>query len=301
MPVVTLYRHGVSMGVAPMSNQHPRAKRDIVVGWSAGAARRNLRFLYSIDERFLTGEGWALTLTVRDCPASPDLWHRLIRDYFRQLGRLLSSLGHSLIRYHYVTEWQGRGVPHLHGAVYFSDGAGAAINLPNVLTSVWEGYAAPFGARRRGQYVIPITGAVAWFQYVSKHAARGIRHYQRSAANIPESWREGTGRMWGKGGDWPIKEPLRLGVDSRGYHVLRRWARAWRVADARAEIPSLFAALKNPHAYLSAKRRLVSARGCLRCSDLHLSPVRGVSEWIPEHLMLRMIQRLSLDGYQVES
>lgn len=291
-----------------MSNQHPRAKRDIVVGWSAGAARRNLRFLYSIDERLLTGEGWALTLTVRDCPPSPDLWHRLIRDYFRQLGRILSSCGHSLLRYHYVTEWQGRGVPHLHGAVYVSDGAGVAINLPNALTSVWEGYAAPFGAGRRGQHVIPITGAVAWFQYVSKHAARGIRHYQRSAANIPDSWREGTGRMWGKGGDWPIKQPLRLGVDSRGYHVLRRWARSWRKADARASHAKLRRDLLDGRAksvstarWRESLGRIESARTMLRCPDPNLSAVRGISEWIGENLLLRMIERLALDGYRVES
>ena len=49
MPVVTLYRHGVSMGVPPMTSTHKRAKRDVVTGWSAGATRRNLRFLYSID------------------------------------------------------------------------------------------------------------------------------------------------------------------------------------------------------------------------------------------------------------
>jgi hypothetical protein len=107
--------------------------------------------------------------------------------------------------------------------------------------------------------------------------------------------------MWGKGGSWPIKDPLRLDVDNRGYHVLRRWARAWRVADARAEIPSLWNAIKRPDQYLSAKRRLVSARGCLRCPDPHLSAVRGVSEWIGENLLLRMIQRLSLDGYRVQS
>ena len=284
-----------------MSNHHPRAKRDIVVGWSAGAARRNLRFLYSIDERDLTGEGWALTLTVRDCPPSPEVWHRLVRDYFQQLGRVLARCGHSLIRYHYVTEWQRRGVPHLHGAVYISDGAGAAINLPNFLKGVWEGYAAPYGVNLKAQYVLPITGALGWFQYVSKHAARGIRHYQRAADNIPACWRSGTGRMWGKGGSWPIKDPLRLDVDNRGYHVLRRWARAWRVADARAEIPSLWNAIKRPNQYLSAKRRLVSARGCLRCPDPHLSAVRGVSEWISDGLMLSMIRRLSLDGYRVES
>ena len=254
-----------------MSNQHPRVKRDIVVGWSAGAARRNLRFLYSIDERELTGEGLALTLTVRDCPPSPESWHLLVRDYFRQVGRVLARGGHALLRYHYVTEWQRRGVPHLHGAVYVSDGAGASVNLPNVLKGVWEGYAAPYGVNLKAQYVLPITGVLGWFQYVSKHAARGIRHYQRSAANIPDSWRKGTGRMWGKGGAWAIMTLcastwITMAITSCG---------AGRVPGALLMLGLRFRtlnAIKRPDQYLSAKRRLVSARGCLRCPDPHLSP-----------------------------
>lgn len=285
-----------------MHNHHPRAKRDIVIGWSSGAARRNLRWLYAVDERELTGEGWAITLTVRDCPASPELWHRLIRDYYRKVGSVLAYAGCTLLRYHYVTEWQRRGVPHLHGMIYVSEGTGAKMTLPHILRSLWLGYAAPYGAHINAQYATPITGVLGWLQYVAKHAARGIQHYQRASANIPVGWRKGgTGRMWGKGGLWPIKEPLRLDVDSRGYHVLRRWARSWRIADARAAIPSPCAMLRNPTQYVLAKRRLVSARGCLRCADPDLSAVRGMSEWIPDDLMLRMFARLSADGYQIES
>ena len=51
-----------------MKNDHMRAKRGEVGGWSEGAARRNVRFLYGIEERELHGDGFAVTLTVRDCP-----------------------------------------------------------------------------------------------------------------------------------------------------------------------------------------------------------------------------------------
>lgn len=184
-------------GVAPMQNPSCRAPRDVIVGWSSGAARRNLHFLQSIDERRLTGIGWALTLTVRDCPESPELWHRLVRDYFQQVGRALGTFGLKLDRYHYVTEWQKRGVPHLHGAVYIS---GEFLNAPGFLKRTWLQYAGRYGASSLGQYVLPVAGAVGWFQYVSKHAARGIKHYQRSSKAIPDAWQSGTGRMWGKGG-----------------------------------------------------------------------------------------------------
>ena len=46
----------------------------------------------------------------------------------------------------------------------------------------------------------------------------------------------------------------------------------------------------------SARRRVVSARHCLRSSDRYLSEVRGVSEWIPETLMQRMVACLSGEG-----
>ena len=73
MPVLTEYRHGMSMGIPPGRNTHVRAKRDTVEGWSDSSTRRNTRFLYSVDERKLTGHGFALSLT----PGLPPLCRRL--------------------------------------------------------------------------------------------------------------------------------------------------------------------------------------------------------------------------------
>lgn len=301
MPVVTVYRHGVTMGVAPMTNNHPRAKRDIVVGWSPGAARRNLQFLYSIDERELTGEGFAFTLTVRNCPPTPHDWHYAVNQYFKALIRLFNIDGKELLRYHYVTEWQRRGVPHLHGCLYVSEGTSKRFDMDNILKGIWRGYCSQFGVSPNAQYILAINGAVGWFQYLSKHAARGIRHYQRSAGSIPEFWRTGTGRMWGKGGEWKLKEPIRWDVSSRGYHVLRRWARSWRKADARSELERAISRLpRNPQNVVSAKRRIKSARGAIRCSDRELSKVRGISDWIPDNMIQQMLKRLEQDGYRIE-
>ncbi len=285
-----------------MVGNHERAKRGEVKGWTAGAVRRNIAFLRSIDERGLTGEGWALTLTVRDCPPSHDAWHQAVELYLQQVKRLMGT-----IRVHWVTEWQRRGVPHLHGAIWFPDGTGDRFAIVNMLVRLWVGYSASFGTGEKGQMVKPIDGALGWFQYVSKHAARGVKHYQRAADNIPQGWIK-TGRMWSKGGDWPTREPVKLNLDNRGYHVLRRWARSWRKAEARAAHAKLRRSLlefrvksiSSAH-WRESLGRIKSARTMLRCPDLKLSGVRGISEWISENLLLRMIQRLALDGYRVES
>lgn len=299
MPVVTVYRHGATAGIATVGNRNP-PKRGEVKGWTAGAVRRNLAFLRSIDERALSGEGWALTLTVRDCPPSHAEWHRAVELYLQQVKRIMGT-----VRVHWVTEWQRRGVPHLHGAIWFPEGTGERFAVVGMLVKLWMPYAASFGAGEKGQMVKLIDGVLGWFQYVSKHAARGVKHYQRASESIPQGWTK-TGRMWSKGGDWPTKEPVKLNLDNRGYHVLRRWARSWRKADARAAHAKLFrdlveGRLKSAAPWRESLGRIKSARTMLRCPDPTLSGVRGISEWISEDIILRMIQRLALDGFSVES
>lgn len=300
MPVLTVYRHGVTAGVSPMAKSHPPALRGDVNGWSAGAVRRNLKFLYSIDERGLTGRGYALTLTVRNCPPSHEDWRRVVKNYLQQISRTLRT-----VRAHWVTEWQRRGVPHLHAAVWLPDDA---TDPSQEMVRLWLHYAAAYSPGTKGQMVKPINGPVGWFQYVSKHAARGLQHYQRAAANMPTQWAK-SGRMWGTGGDWPIREPVKLMLSNRGYHVLRRWARSWRVADARARHADTRRKLNDEgridqpllRAYLETRRRIHSARTMLRCPDPQLSRVRGISEWIDESQILRMISQLHHYGYPVDS
>lgn len=302
MPVVSVYRHGVTAGIAPVSN-HKRAKRGEIHGWSPGAVRRSLKFLYSIDERGLTGEGWAFTLTVRDCPPSPEAFYLAIKAWLKQVGRLMGT-----VRVHWVIEWQRRGVPHLHGAIWFPDGTESGYHVENILTKLWMAYAAAFGAGDRGQLVKPINGPIGWFQYVSKHAARGAKHYQRSSENIPQAWHK-TGRMWSHGGSWPIKEPVKVGIENRAYYALRRMARAWRRADARASYVKARATVgdsgqpapRSLQILAEARHRIISARTMLRCNKPEIARFRGISEWISEDLSLLMIRRLHQSGYSVTS
>lgn len=263
MRTLSVYLHGVTMGTAPRTTPESPEKRGECQGWSASATRRNVAFLRSIPRDSLTGCGEAFTLTLRDCPESFEAWAEM-RDLL--LKRLFYS---GAVRVHWVTEWQRRGVPHLHGCIWWpagSDHRGAVMYH-------WHQLAGKYGVSPKAQTCKPITDAVGWFQYCAKHAARGVKHYQRDSANIPEGWQK-TGRMWGYRGEWDIQDPTRLIVDDETFYRLRRLARGWRIADARAS-GDVF--------------RLVTARGMLRCHKPTLSNVRGVSEWIPQDLYLAML------------
>jgi hypothetical protein len=281
VPVISLYRHGVTGGVPPMKNNHDRAIRGEVGGWSDGATRRNTQFLYSVMEPELSGSGYAVTLTLRDCPPDSDAWHRLRRAWEARMRRA------GMIRLHWVTEWQRRGCPHMHGAVWFPPDVPASVVRARAIDA-WLTLSAAYGSGSRGQDVHVITGAVGWFQYVSKHAARGVKHYQRSSENVPDAWKLKTGRMWGKVGDWPVREKIRLNVQDQhgdgGWFAYRRLVRGWRVADARAA---------------GDQRRVYLAKRMLTCNEAKLSRVRGVSEWIPQEVTLSMLANLAVRGYAI--
>jgi hypothetical protein len=95
----------------------------------------------------------------------------------------------------------------------------------------WREVASEYRPGLLGQRVTPITGPVGWLKYLSKHAARGVRHYQRQGT--PAGW-ERTGRLWGKSGGWPEVEPLRLQLTTRQGHQLRRLVKRYAIAQARA-------------------------------------------------------------------
>jgi hypothetical protein len=289
MPTLSLYRHGATMGKGNPSAVPP--VRTEVVGWSAHAIRRNLLFLYSVDERRLEGlSGLALTLTVRECPPSPKDWQRA-RDAF------LACLRRSgVVLVHWVTEWQRRGVPHLHLAAYWSPDRPS---VPRDLVAAWLRISAPYGPRARGQHSHAIYDVLGWNQYVSKHAARGLHHYQRHPENVPQAWQgRSTGRMWGKLGDWPLVEPDRFELDQAGFWRFRRVVRSWRRADARRSIQVRG---MPPGVLVVDSRRMRSARRMLRCPVERLSAVRGISEWMPSSLASRVLRWVSDSGASVLS
>lgn len=275
MRTMKVYLHGVTMGTRPSSTPHVRAKRGTVGGWSAGATRRNVAFLRSVEPDSLTNGpdgpliGFAVTLTLRDCPPSSESFHKLRRAYLMRLGRM------GLYRCHWVIEWQRRGVPHIHGAFWFpaSKGVHDFQRLVDSIIDHWLAVAGPYGVSRRAQHLAIIDDAVGWFQYVAKHAARGVKHYQRSSENMPEGWST-TGRMWGKTGEWVTRDAMEFHLSDDVYFRLRRLARSWRIADARASGDSY---------------RIKTARELLKHPDPEVSKLRGISEWISQDDLLMLL------------
>lgn len=264
MATVRAYSNGVTVHVGG-TGSHTRAKRGRVVGWSAAAVRRHTRWLYGVHVPDLDGDGWALTLTLRVCPTSAEEWTDLRRAWVRKVREDLGA-----VRWHWVVEWQRRGVPHIHAAVYLPPGVSGWEAV-----AAWLAVAERFEAGWGSQTAKPIDGPEGWLKYLSKHAARGVAHYQRQG--MPEGW-SSTGRLWGYGGRWPVLEPVEVGVDLAEFWRFRRLVRAWRVADARA------AGYRG-----EGWGRLTYARRMLRDPDRARSAYRGVSEWVPEAMALRLL------------
>lgn len=286
------------MGTPPGKNDHERAKRGAVEGWSPSAVRRHTRWLYSVDAPALDGTGVAVTLTLRDCPPDSDAWRAMLRAWQTRVMRSGAT------RLHWVVEWQRRGVPHVHCAVYYADDVSTEQAAVNVV-GAWLALASVYGAQVRGQDYQPIDGPLGWLGYLSKHAARGVKHYQRSGK--PEGWTT-TGRLWGHRGEWPVEEPMRVAVDRAGSFRMRRWVRAWRLADARARYVEQAArpvpsdpdeAERHAQRLQTARRRIGSARRMLKRSET-FSRVQGVSEWVPEAVAVAMLVRLVDDGHAAE-
>ena len=271
MPCFKAYSNGITLGVPPTNNNHVRAKRGKINGWSESATRRNTAFLYSVDVETLKNlHGYAFTGTVRTLPDSFNDWARIVKIFMQRINRMDVNL------YHHVTEFQKRVVPHLHGMFYFE--AELSADQMHALKIHWidcvctvTGDVPDF----RCQTLRYVDSAIGWVQYLGKHGSRGLKNYQR--ATVPKSW-ERTGRMWGKGGKWPTR--LAEGeIELSHFHRFRRLAKRWRLADARIE-PDL---KKRP-------ARISYARKMLKNPIKNLSTVRGISEWIPEDLSLLMLQ-----------
>jgi hypothetical protein len=279
---VKVYRHGLTAGVIPSKQKAQTDLRGDCKGWSLDSSRGNTRFLYSVREDRLEGFGVACSLTVRDCPPTHDEWVKVRRAWIKRMERM------GAIRIHWLTEWQRRGVPHMHAIVYFQDPETDRGRQELVLMTMghWLAVSAPFRSSQQSQHCSQVTDTLGWLKYLAKHAARGAGHYQRAAGGIPEGWAK-TGRMWGHVGDWPTDDPIALEVDWPGWFLLRRVMRSYRIAEARA--------LRGP----SRLPVLRAARRCLRCTEPRVAPFRGVSGWIPQALTLRFMQYLADRGAEV--
>lgn len=289
MARVTVFPNGVTASFPRRGVQANVAVRGKVNGWSIQSTRRLRRWLYSVDGPALVGAGLACTFTIRKLPPAAADWTRTHRAFFMRLRRA------GLLRGQWLTEWQRRGVPHLHGCMFFPEGTEG---LQELVTAHWLAAAAEWEPNAESQHVAPIWDLSGWLQYQAKHSARGVQHYQR--ANVPESWREGTGRLWGYLGDWPVREEL-IDVSTPTFHRFRRLMRGWQVSQARRDLwkaqdpREKLVDLENAlRAERQALRRLLYLENILRCPDPKLSRVRAVGEFCPEPVARRMLAAAEL-------
>jgi hypothetical protein len=206
------------------SPERPQPKRGDTSGWSRDVARRNTDFLMSVQADLLTGHGHALSLTIKECPASPSDWQKVRRSFVKRLERL------DMLRMHWLTEWQKRQVPHLHAAVWFSEP-----QPPGRISQHWLSVASSYQAGPLSQHVSPIYGSVGWFEYLAKHATRSVSNYQRSPHSVPPAWKGVTGRMWGHIGSWPLSEPKELELCFRSWWQYRRLMIRYQISKARRQ------------------------------------------------------------------
>lgn len=286
MRTLTVYRHGLTGGTPPGKNNHKRALRGTTEGWSKSSTRNNTRFLYSVDETGLTGHGFALSLTLRTCPPTHKDWATVRTSFERRMRRM------GMIRMHWLTEWQRRGVPHMHAAIWFD--ADLRERDPYAILTIrnhWLAVADQYGAGEKGQDIKPISDAMGWFKYLAKHAVRGLNHYQRNKENVPAAWSK-TGRMWGYLGDWPVSPVDRFSIDDSGYYKFRRAVRGYARATTRAEF----------HRDPKMLSRMIWARNMLKVHDKNLSNVIGVNDWADkETISIPLLRWLSNEGHNVES
>jgi len=207
----------------------PPPKKTKLKGWTKHAAIRNRNFLYTPTPEQLDGYGFALTFTVKHCDSS-ETWAKWRNAFFDNCGKRWD-----LTRYHAVTEWQKRGVPHLHCAIWFCGDAeqadakadSAIRSRPEIyqLLELWMKIASDGEPSICGQdgKEMPQDDQQHWLQYQAKHGVRGVSNYQRHSDNIPKAWKGKTGRVWQKGGSWPVNPWFKVeGVTQAQKHQIQR-------------------------------------------------------------------------------
>ena len=209
-------------------------------GWNSSKTLRCHAFVKSVVESSLSGHGYAITNTLKTCPATPADMHNLLERYWGALKY------RGLLRLFWVCEFQPRkkektgGVPHFHIAAYFKNEI-----VPEEINKLWCKFAAEYGAQQQAQMCKKITDIGGWMGYFIKHVDKGIRHYQRQRKTMPPHWQGKTGRVWGKqtapGVKWDRNNwQLLFSVETlHKVFLLRDCEFKKRLAEARHEICNL--------------------------------------------------------------
>lgn len=263
MATLRVYENGLSMG---HGNPAPTGgKRGKIKGWTPATLSRMRAWFFSVDTSRLDGDGYGLTLTLRETPTQS--------DWAKHLHRLQTYLTRQsdILRWAYVVEWQRRGTPHLHVSLHVGDYSTVQSVIDYWMTTTHKHLRQTLSPK--GQYATPLYESTGWLKYLSKHATKSANNYQRHGA--PPGW-EGTGKLWAhsRGDTWPSVDPLIAQLDRAAYITLRRWIRRYQAAEARKRNDKRWKWYRNGKRY---------------GSDPTLSAVHGISSWVPIEDTLRMI------------
>lgn len=312
MPTISIRAHGVSATrnqtlVNPETGEIVKLtafqppERTATKGWTSNVARRNEQRLQQVDFEAVDGVPAFVTLTMpaqQMADVSAAMFHAWLKRWIQYMKR------HGLLHYYWILEFQATGNPHLHLLVWL-DHDWDALEQYKALRS-WVGILnkSGVGARLQGQIWenIDVGGEIVVdgepvpahpervLMYLAKHAARGVAHYQRQIANMPEDWRYRSGRVWGHDRGLPLREQEDVETDYPTFHRFRRLVRRWRLAEARGI---------NDHDRRRAA--IVQARRSLRCSRRDVSPYRGVSAWVPASVASQLLDAaVSMGGENEE-
>lgn len=311
MPTISIRAHGVSASkyqqmVNPETGEIVKLtafqppERTATKGWTVNVARRNEQRLQQVDFEAIDGIPAFVTLTMpaqQMADVSAAMFHSWLKSWLRYMKR------HGLLHYYWILEFQATGNPHLHLLVWL-DHDWEPLEQYRALRS-WVNMLnkSGVGARLQGQIWenIDVGGEITVdgetvpahpervLMYLAKHAARGVAHYQRQIANMPEDWQYRSGRVWGHDRSLPLREQEDVETDYPTFWTFRRLVRRWRCSEARG--------IKDH----DRRRQAISqARRSLRCSRRDVSPYRGVSAWLPADVASQLLDAAEAMGGDYE-
>lgn len=264
MSTITVFENGgsasLSSGNYGSNNVAGRGGRKANKGWTRAAARGVEKFLQSVDPKSIAGRPYAVSLTVQaklvDNKAvnipSPEMFHCWISALFKGCMRPSNGKnGATLQAYIWVLEWQKNGEPHLHCVCWWPEHM-LSRDVRSRMVGRWcillakDGYC----MGNVGSTVKQMRN-IGWFQYLSKHGARGVKSYQRAKASMPMNWIRKPGAMWGHSSKFPVAPIYKFDVDyfdgseedgesrvrGSGFHTYRRLVCKWVLAKLRSNRP----------------------------------------------------------------
>jgi hypothetical protein len=189
-------------------------------------------------------------------------------------------------RYHWVVEFQRRGVPHLHVVAYWEQSPDEVIKHDPI--AHWLAVAEEYGAQRKGQDMRFCNQRVELLAYMAKHSARTAEHYQRARLSLPVGWHS-VGRLWGasRAGSWPTST-LTFDFNDTAFYRLRRLCRGYVRSKASTRL-AVSKGTGDPQQVERAIAGLVHTRRLLKCNDRLHSRIRPIGTWMPESVAASMV------------